>query len=40
MLFGLNAVWFAFPIAELASLTLSTIFIKNIMKKEIDPLYS
>lgn len=36
---GLNAVWFAFPIAELASLLLSTLFIRDIFKKEIDPLY-
>ena len=37
--FGLNAVWFAFPIAELASLLLSTVFIREIFKKEIEPLY-
>ncbi len=37
--FGLNAVWFSFPIAELASLLLSTIFVRDIFKKEIDPLY-
>ena len=37
--FGLDAVWFAFPIAEIASLVLSTIFIRNIFKVEIKPMY-
>lgn len=37
--FGLDAVWFSFPIAEIASLVLSTIFIRHIFKVEIKPLY-
>lgn len=39
-LFGLNAVWLSFPIAELASLLLSTVFIRHIFKAEIEPLYN
>ena len=35
---NLNAVWFAFPIAELASLTLSTVGFRYVYKKEILPL--
>ena len=34
----LNAVWLAFPIAELASLTLSTVFLIRIMRRVIRPL--
>lgn len=34
----INAVWFAFPIAEIASLTLSVIFMRYVFKKEIAPL--
>lgn len=35
---GLNAVWWAFPIAELVSVILSTIFMKHIYDKIIKPL--
>ncbi len=35
---NINAVWFAFPIAEIASLTLSIIFMRHIYRKEIKPL--
>jgi len=38
--FGLGAVWFAFPIAELMSVTVSTFFFvriyKNIISKVAD----
>lgn len=34
----INAVWFSFPIAEIASLTLSVIFMRYVYKKEIAPL--
>lgn len=37
---GLNFVWLAFPIAELASLVVSSIFIRKIMKMEINTLPS
>ncbi len=35
---GLNAVWWAFPIAEAMSLTVSACFLMNIYKKIIQPL--
>lgn len=35
---GLNAVWWAFPIAELMSLTLCTIFFLRVKRSVIDPL--
>ena len=35
---NLNMVWWAFPIAELMSLTLCTIFLKNIYTKKVKPL--
>ena len=35
---NINYVWWSFPIAEIASLTLSTIFLKHIYKKKIKPL--
>lgn len=38
-LFGLTSVWWSFPIAELASAALCTIFIRKMMREEIDPLY-
>ncbi len=38
-IFGLNAVWLSFPVAEIASLILCTIFTGKIFKTEIDPLY-
>lgn len=37
--FGLNAVWLSFPVAEVASLILCTIFTGKIFKTEIEPLY-
>lgn len=37
--FGLNAVWLSFPVAEVASLILCTIFTGRIFKTEIEPLY-
>ena len=33
-----NAVWWAFPIAELFSLTLSALFLKRVYRKEILPM--
>ena len=33
-----NMVWWAFPIAELASLLFSALFLRHIYKKEILPL--
>ncbi len=38
-IFGLNAVWLSFPVAEIASLILCTIFTGKIFRTEIDPLY-
>ena len=35
---GLDAVWWAFPIAELFSLTLSVLFLRRVYKREIAPL--
>ncbi len=35
---NVDCVWFAFPIAELMSLTLSIIFMRRVYKKEIKPL--
>lgn len=35
---GLNAVWWSFPIAELVSLTMTTIFIVLVYRKIIKPL--
>ena len=37
---GLSAVWWAFPTAELASVTISTLLFIRIWKKEIRPLYN
>ena len=36
--FGLHAVWWAIPIAEIASLTLSTILLRRIYQKKVKPL--
>ena len=36
--FGLNATWFAFPIAEIASLILCSFFMKSVYEEEIKPL--
>lgn len=38
-IFGLNAVWLSFPVAEVAALILCTIFTGKIFKTEIEPLY-
>lgn len=35
---NINLMWYSFPIAEIASITLSVIFMKRIFKKEIDTL--
>lgn len=35
---GLDAVWWAFPIAELFSLTLSALFLRKVYHKEILPM--
>ena len=35
---GLDAVWWAFPIAELFSLTLSALFLRRVYRREIAPL--
>ena len=35
---GLQTVWWAFPIAELFSLTLSALFLKRVYHKEILPM--
>lgn len=36
--FGLHAVWWAFPIAEVASVVLSIIFFKRLYKKALKPI--
>ncbi len=36
---GLSLVWFSFPIAEMVSVVVSTLFTRDIFKKEIEPLY-
>lgn len=36
--FGLNAVWYSIPLAEISSLILSTVFLKYILRKKIDVL--
>ncbi len=35
---GLSTVWFAFPIAEIVSLCICTIFLRHVYKKEILPM--
>mgnify|MGYP001085517857 FL=1 len=35
----LEAVWWAFPIAELFSLTLSALFLRRVYRREIAPMY-
>lgn len=37
-LFGLNAVWYSYPIAEVASIILSVYFLRKIYKDKIAPL--
>ena len=36
--FGLNMVWWAYPIAEIASVTACTFFLKKIIKQKIEIL--
>ena len=36
---GLSAIWFSFLFAEVASLIVSTIFIRRVYRNEIKPLY-
>ena len=36
--FGLEAVWWAFPIAELASVALCSLFLRRVYQKEILPM--
>ena len=38
-LVGLDGVWYSFPIAEIASAALSIMFIRRIMREEVDTLY-
>ncbi len=35
---GLDAIWWSFPIAEVSSLTLMTLFYRRVYKKKIAPL--
>lgn len=37
---NINLVWYSFPIAEIASLALSAIFLRGVFKKVINPLYN
>lgn len=37
-LFGLHAVWYAFPLSEIASVILSTVLFKRIYDKKIKPM--
>ncbi|MGM0639978.1 MAG: MATE family efflux transporter [Thermotogota bacterium] len=39
-IFGLNAVWFAFPISEIFSFTLLAIWLSKVLKKELYKLSS
>ena len=39
-LFGLASVWWCFPIAEIASAALCAVFLKKMLREEIEPLYS
>ena len=36
---GLNAVWWAFPAAELSATIMATIFLRRVYRNEIKPLY-
>ncbi|MDO4536001.1 MAG: MATE family efflux transporter [Clostridium perfringens] len=36
--FGVNAVWFAFPVSEIISVILSTIFMRKVYNKTIKPI--
>ena len=37
-LFGLSAVWWAIPIAEIVSVTLTTIFYRKVYRRKVHPL--
>jgi len=37
---GLNAVWWAFPAAEIIAVIMATIFLRRVYRKEIKPMYS
>ncbi len=37
-LFGLDAVWFALPLAELVSVTLSTLFLRRIYREKLSQM--
>ena len=37
---NINLVWFSFPIAEIASLIMSVVFLRHIYKTIINPLYN
>ena len=37
---GLTAVWWAFPSAELAAVTMATIFMIRVYRSEVKPLYN
>ena len=37
-LFGLNAVWYSYPIAEIASIIITLILFRRIYKNKIQPL--
>lgn len=39
-LFGLNATWISFPLAELAALVVTTIFWRQVYRREIQPLFA
>ena len=36
--FGLHAVWWAFPIAEITSITLSSLLLRKILREKVDVL--
>ena len=35
---GIGAVWWAFPIAELASLTISTVLFRRLYREVVEPM--
>ena len=37
-LFGLNMVWFAYPIAEVFSVVICIFLLKHILKNKVKPL--
>jgi len=37
---GLNAVWWAFPVAEFSAVIMAAFFLRRVYCKEIKPLYS